>query len=158
MNPVSVRAFRVWLIPCIRVALSWRLFQICQDGWCRDREGRSWAFFENGYHQGRVTKKWSNFNTDLYRPKQVTDGVGGSPGLATQQIGKVSSSLVESVNADLSQVNQPDWAVSTYSVQLCYYVIVYVFISKLTFAHARSHLNWMPVFFRLAPLLTASNS
>ena len=55
-----------------------------------------------------LLKKRSNFNTDLYRPKQVTDGVGGSPGLATQQIGKVSSSLVESVNADLSQVNQPD--------------------------------------------------
>ena len=135
MNPVSVRAFRVWLIPCIRVALSWRLFQICQDGWCRDREGRSWAFFENGYHQGRVTKKRSNFNTDLYRPKQVTDGVGGSPGLATQQIGKVSSSLVESVNADLSQVNQPDWAptVCNCAIMLLFMFSVSFFVEECLF-------------------------
>ena len=35
---------------------------------------------------------------------QATDGIGGSPGLATQLIGKVSSTLVESVNTELSQV------------------------------------------------------
>jgi len=34
---------------------------------------------------------------------KVTNGIGGSPGLATQHIGKVSSRLVESVNAELSQ-------------------------------------------------------
>ena len=36
---------------------------------------------------------------------QATEGIiGGSPGLATQLIGKVSSTLVESVNTELSQV------------------------------------------------------
>ena len=48
--------------------------------------------------------KFNLINTDIDPRQQVTDGIGGSPGLATQHIGKVSSRLVESVNAELSQV------------------------------------------------------
>ena len=46
-----------------------------------------------------------NLIANIDHALQATEGIiGGSPGLATQLIGKVSSTLVESVNTELSQV------------------------------------------------------
>ena len=130
------------MIPCIvwlRVGQCFRYVRMVDAGIERTEVEH---FLKTAITKVGELKGELNLTIDIDHSTQVTSGIGGSPGLATQHIGKVSSRLVESVNAELSQVGK---LIS--SMALRFHLNIFIlFLMYIIY-----------VLFRLAPLLMASN-